>query len=49
MESTGASLETPVLLGSQIFRYLGEQLIAGKLAEGARGAPLSGPARKEGK
>jgi DNA-binding GntR family transcriptional regulator len=31
-----ASFETPLLLGSQIFQFLREQIITGKLREGTR-------------
>lgn len=36
MEKTDNSFETPLLLGSQVFQFLKEQIISGKLEEGAR-------------
>ena len=36
MDGMDASFEAPLLLGSQIFQFLREQIIAGKLGEGAR-------------
>jgi len=36
VEGLDASFEAPLLLGSQIFQFLREQIITGKLAEGTR-------------
>lgn len=36
MDRMDASFETPLLLGSQIFQFLREQIITGKLREGTR-------------
>lgn len=41
MKAAETSFETPLLLGSQIFQFLREQIITGKLEEGARLNELS--------